>query len=81
MRRHSIVSDESLNKQLKEDVQDLRGCILGSAEKQPLPDRFTVTASKDKPEMIITDNKTGKSTLTPLFAYGEVRRVLSDLFN
>jgi hypothetical protein len=80
VKKHSISSDESLNRPLKEDVTTLRGGIVDQAEKVELPSRFAVEPHKDLPRMIITDTETDKSIEVPLFAYGEVRKVLSSLF-
>lgn len=75
-----ISNDERLNPVLKDQVQGLRGAMVDQAEKNQLPERFTVKQHKDLPRMIIEDQETGRSTEVPLFAYGEVRRTLSELF-
>lgn len=79
-KKHEIKSDEKLNPQLKEEVTTLRGGILSQAEKNELPSRFSVKSADNSPSMIITDNDTGKQVKVPLFAYGDVRKVLNKLF-
>lgn len=72
--------DKHLNPQLKEAVQGLRGGIVAQANKNPIPERFMCEPHPDHPRVIITDTETGKTTDVPLFAYGEVRKVLTELF-
>lgn len=79
-KKHIISSDSKLNPVLKEEVTSLRGGMLAQAEKNQLPSRFEVQSHKEFPSMIIRDRKSGNITEVPLFAYGEVRRVLNDLF-
>ena len=75
-----ISSDKNCNNVLREEVQGLRGGIKAQAEKHELPAWFEATPHPDRPAMIIEDTMSGKSTIVPLFAYGEVRKVLTDLF-
>lgn len=75
-----ITTDAGLNPKLANEVQGLRGMMLGAATKNPLPDRFVVEPHASRPAMIITDTVTGKTSTVPLFAYGEVRATLTDLF-
>lgn len=42
--------------------------------------RFMAIENGKDPSMIITDTKSGKSSVVPLFAYKEVKRVLFELF-
>lgn len=79
-KKHVISSDKRLNPQLKEEVSSLRGNISEQAEKNELPSRFVVEPHDDLPKMIIKDTITGKTSEVPIFAYGEVRKVLGDLF-
>ena len=78
--RMKIKGDENLDPALAEEVQGVRGIILGEAESNPLPKRFTAQAASDGPYMYIVDNETNRTTKVPLFAYGETRRVLTELF-
>lgn len=80
-RKHSVSTDARMNPELKEEVQGLRGSMLGQAEKHEIPERFTVVPHPDRPALIITDSTTGRSTTVPLFAYGAIREALGDLFN
>jgi len=50
------------------------------AEEQPLPARFTVTASDDLQQMEIADRVTGARSTVAIFAYRAGRKVLHDLF-
>jgi hypothetical protein len=77
---HAINGDELMNDALRNDVQSLRGGMVGAAERHHLPDRFQVIQDVDAPRMIIKDTETGRSTIVPLFAYGNVREALNDLF-
>lgn len=70
----------ALNKQLQEEVDGLQGAIVGEAEKHDLPERFHVAAVINKPQMVITDTETNKSTVVPLYAYSTVRDALNNLF-
>lgn len=81
MESYNIDSNERLNSQLKEEVQETRGAIFSTAEKVTLPKRFTTKALKDRPVIEITDSSTGKTSLVPLFAYSDVRQTLNDLFS
>lgn len=76
-----ISNDKTCNPELREEVQSLRGGLVSVAERNELPERFQVTPNKDHPRMEITDNTTGRTTVVPLFGYGEVRKVLNDLFS
>jgi len=77
---HPISSDENMYPELKQRVQSIRGAISSRADRNQLPERFVVTQNPDHPRMVITDTITGNATDVPLFAYGEVRQVLNDLF-
>jgi hypothetical protein len=78
-RRHAIESDNVLNDALKEEVQTLRGDIMDCAEKKnPLPEGFEAVPCKNDPSVMIKYN--GRESQVPIFAYGEVRQTLNDLF-
>lgn len=61
------------------DVDGLRDMMGGAARRNPLPKRFKADESKS-PKITITDTETGRSTTVGLYAYGDVRKVLNDLF-
>jgi hypothetical protein len=63
-----------------DEVVSLQGAIVGQAEKNPLPDRFVVNPLVNSPHVWIIDTETGRKTEVPLFAYGNVRQVLNELF-
>lgn len=60
-------------------VPVLSGMIAVAAERNPLPERF-FTLPAAGPAVYVHDKQTGRRAEVPLFAYGEVRRVLSELF-
>lgn len=78
-----IAEDETARKNaptnIQSDVSNLRGLIGGQAEKNPLPSRFKIDASKS-PKIVIEDTSTGRKSEVPLFAYGNVRKTLNDFF-
>jgi hypothetical protein len=78
--KHILSSDATMNSALKEEVTSLRGSMVQQAEKTKLPSRFSTKPHPDTPSMFIYDKETGKETLVPLFAYGEVLKALKDLF-
>ncbi len=63
-----------------EEVGELKGIVSQQAEKTYLPSRFKATNHPDRPAMIILDTETNKETTVGLYAYGEVRKVLNNLF-
>jgi hypothetical protein len=65
---------------IADEIQPLQSSILDAAERHPVPDRFVITPAASMPRMHILDMVTGRSSQVPLYAYGEVRRVLADLF-
>lgn len=75
-----ITSDNELNPQLKAQVQGLRGGIVAQANERPCPDRFMCESHREQAAITITDTETGNKTTVPLFAYGEVRTALLNLF-
>jgi len=76
-----IKSDEKLNPELKKQIQETRSVILEQATKIEMPSRFKSEKSNSSPTMIITDTTTNRKADVPLFAYGNVRKVLSNLFS
>lgn len=64
---------------VQDDVNELKGAMVGAANKFALPERFEVDDSKS-PSITIKDKQTGRTTKVGLFAYGSVRQVLNDLF-
>ena len=70
----------AMNKQLEQEVNSIRNSISDQAEKNKLPERFTVENVINKPQMVITDTETGKSSVVSFYAYGQVRETLNDLF-
>lgn len=75
-----IKSDEEANEALAEELGGLRGSMLAAAEGREMPARFSAEPHGERPAMIITDSETGRQTMVPLFAYGDVRRTLTELF-
>ena len=75
-----IISDRRMNPVLQKEVQELRGSILEQVEQNELSSRFKCEKLQTEPSMLITDTETDRQTIVPLFAYGEVRRILKDLF-
>lgn len=73
-----ISSDNRLNSQLQKDVSDLRDCIVNAVQSSS--ERFIAAQSADTPEMIITDTITWRRTTVPLYAYNEVMKTLTELF-
>jgi hypothetical protein len=79
-RPYRVSADAKLHPVLQEQLGELRDGLVGAAEGQHLPARFTARAHADHPSFVITDHNTGHATTVPLFAYGEVRAALADLF-
>lgn len=73
-----ITSDKRLNNQLQEDISELRESIIENVKTTSK--RFVAVNPTDKPEMIITDTSTWKTTTVPLYAYGNVMKALTELF-
>lgn len=72
--------NKSLHTELgQKAVPAIKGAMINAAEEQQLPDRFVVDSSAT-PKIKITDKITGRSTVIGLFAYGDVRQALNDLF-
>lgn len=80
MPKHFIDSDRSINPTLMHQMGSLRGAIVVQAEKNKLPQRFVSIPVESSPSFIIKDTLTGKTVEVPLFAYGEVLKVLGELF-
>lgn len=64
----------------KSEITDLRGGMVGQAEKMPLPSFITAEASVDTPTFWLTDTRTGRTTQVPLCNYRGVRKALHELF-
>ena len=79
-KRHFVTADKDLNPDLANQVATLRGGIVGQANKMKKNDKFTYELSVSSPEARITNNENGKSTIVPLYAYGDVIKVLNELF-
>jgi hypothetical protein len=75
----AVPNDAKLHPILQEQLADLRGGMVGAAERQHLPARFA-TRQHHTPAVVITDTQTGRAITVPLFAYREVRAALADLF-
>jgi len=75
-----VKNDRKLNPRLRKQIQGLRGMIVGAAELHSVPKRFKITPDPTHPRMDITDRTTGKTSKISLYAYGQVRKLLSDLF-
>lgn len=66
---------------LQRQVRDLRDVMMDAANgRADLPGFFVPIADDGSPIVTIRDTRTGRQTRVPLFAYGEVVQVLSDLF-
>ena len=76
-----ISGDRYMNEDLRREIIPLRGSIVAAAERLPVPSRFEVRPHPDASAIVITDAATGREITVPLFAYGEVRRVLDGLFS
>ena len=79
MTQHFISTDKHLNPELKKQVSELRGSILGQAEKNTIPDWIMATPCKNQPSIIIANLHNGHNFECPLFAYGQVRKALAEL--
>lgn len=73
-----IKTDERLNEQLQEEASTLRRLIIDN--NKTYSTRFVTTESKDSPSMFITDTETDKTIEVPLYAFGDVMKVLRELF-
>lgn len=78
--KYGVTADERLHPRLKDQLQSLRGAMVGAAETFPLPRRFQTEAHPDRPAIIITDAATGRQASVSLYAYGATRQVLNELF-
>lgn len=66
------------------EIAGLQVGIIAAAERAGLPARFEVVALQagpGQPDRAIRDTASGAQAPVPLFAYGEVRRVLAALFS
>ena len=74
-----IKSDKRLNKDLKKQVQSLRGVMATQASKI-IPKGFEVIRDTEEPVLIITNKKNTKNTRVPIFAASNVLKALGELF-
>lgn len=79
MSSHKKDSIDDLSPAMQAEVMGVRGLIAETAEKNPIPDRFTARPGTG-PRMIIADTETGRETEVSLYAYGAVRSALNELF-
>lgn len=79
-KRYPVTNDATLHPVLQDQLADLRGGMVGAAERQHLPSRFTVREDPDQPRFVITDTHSGRATTVPLCGYLDVRVALADLF-
>ncbi len=79
-RKYAISADSNLHDKLKDELQTLRGAMVGAAEQFPLPARFRAEPHPDRPAFVITDSLTGRTATVSLFAYGATRQALNELF-
>jgi len=61
-------------------VSSLRSLLIEVGERHGLPQRFQVYPCSDKVAMKIVDTETGRTAEVVLSAYGDVRKVLTQLF-
>lgn len=73
--RHGMVPRRTA----EEDVNELKGVMLGVAEDIETSGRFRFDTS-NAPTIIVEDLETGRKSSLGLFAYGELRKVLAELF-
>jgi len=64
----------------REYVSSFRALLIEIGERHKLPQRFEVYPCSDKVAMKIVDTETGRSAEVVLSAYGDVRKVLTQLF-
>jgi hypothetical protein len=62
-------------------VNQFRSLLIELGERHTLPKRFQVYPCSDKVAMKIVDTETGRSAEVVLSAYGDVRKVLTLLFD
>ena len=79
-RRYRVSEDAALHPTLQEQLGVLRGGMVDAAEEFHLPPRFTARPHADRPAFIVTDTQTGRATEVGLYAYGDLRQALADLF-
>lgn len=76
-----IKSDEQANPALQAEMQDLRSSMSAAAETEEMPLRFAAIPDATRPGYNFYDSESGRTVFVPLFAYREVRAVLSALFS
>lgn len=78
--RINCALDEDTHPEWQRRIGEMRGGMVGAAERHPMPDRFSAVPDPDSPAMIICDEATGRSHSVGLYAYGAVREALQALF-
>jgi len=76
----NVTMDRKKNPALRQQMGELRGGMIEAAERNHLPERFIESQHPHRPAVRIMDQETGRITTVPLFAYGEVRKALNDLY-
>lgn len=54
---------------------------LEAEDRAKKPTRFTCSSIPNEPRVVITDTKTGKKSIAPVYAFKETLRVLQELFD
>ena len=73
-----LLDRTNMPSELEKEVKGLQGGMMGAAEKHPLPSGYTVVAN-DKGNGVLITAPNGKTSKVALFAYGTVRRVITEL--
>lgn len=68
---------ESINEPV-DNILKLQKMMAEQGKKNPIPSRFIVEDLDNC--VIIIDGQTGRMSEAPLYAYGDIRKVLNDLF-
>ena len=80
-RLYRVTTDKKFSPGLRRQFAEIRGAIAATAERQPLPGRFTVRRGRDRPDVVFIDQETGRRTTVALCNYRGVREALWDLFS
>ena len=67
-------------KKRRKETATVRGAMEEISKNIPLPERFVVQNDEVESAVIITDTRTNRETQISLYAFGEVRKALNDLF-
>jgi len=73
---HEIKSDREKNPRLAAELAHLRGSINHGAETR----RFKRESHPERPAIIVTDTKTGRTTTVSLYAASATMDALAELF-